>query len=135
LPEPATQAIERARIFLAEDDDLVAQTVTATLKRNGHSVHREPDGASAWQTLEAHPGDFDLLVLDVNMPGLSGIEVVQRVRAANRFQGAILVMSGRLGSEEMQALTAAKVDCVMNKPFELSDFLGNVRRCLAKSPA
>ena len=134
-PAPATQSIDRARIFLAEDDELVAQTVTATLRRGGHSVHREADGAAAWQTLESRPGDFDLLVLDVNMPGLSGIEVVQRVRAADRYRGAILVMSGRLGSEELQTLTAAKVDCVMNKPFELADFLANVRRCLTKSSA
>jgi DNA-binding response OmpR family regulator len=94
-------------------------------------VHREPDGAAAWRTLEARSGDFDLLVLDVNMPGLSGIEVVQRLRAAGRYRGPILVMSGRLGSEELGALTGAKVDGVLGKPFEIADFLSSVRRCLA----
>jgi signal transduction histidine kinase/CheY-like chemotaxis protein len=135
VPEPLTQLITDARIFLAEDDDLVAHTIAATLQRAGHSVHREPDGAAAWRTLEARPDDFDLLILDVNMPGLSGIEVVQRLRAAGRYRRAILVMSGRLGSEEIQALAAAKVDCILNKPFEVAEFLGNVRRCLAKPGA
>jgi len=130
-PVEAARAIVQARIFLAEDDDLVAQTVAATLRRDGHAVHREPDGAAAWRTLEARPDDFDLLVLDVNMPGLSGIEVVQRLRAAGRYRGAILVMSGRLGSEELETLTGAKVDCVLGKPFEIADFLATVRRCLA----
>lgn len=141
LPDPApapaavepARAVTQARIFLAEDDDLVAQTVAATLRRDGHQVHREPDGAAAWQTLDTRPDDFDLLVLDVNMPGLTGIEVVQRLRAAGRYRGPILVMSGRLGSEELEALTAAKVDCVLGKPFEMADFLGSVRRCLASA--
>ena len=135
MPEPPTQVITEARIFLAEDDDLVAHTIAATLQRAGHSVHREPDGAAAWRTLEARPDNFNLLILDVNMPGLSGIEVIQRLRVAGLYRGPILVMSGRLGSEEIQALTAAKVDSILNKPFEVAEFLGSVRRCLAKSGA
>jgi two-component system cell cycle sensor histidine kinase/response regulator CckA len=134
VPVETARSVVQARIFLAEDDDLVAQTVIATLRRDGHEIHREPDGAAAWQTLEARPDDFDLLVLDVNMPGLSGIEVVQRLRAAGRYRGPILVMSGRLGSEELETLTGAKVDCVLGKPFEMADFLGSVRRCLASVP-
>jgi len=132
-PVEPVRAVAQARIFLAEDDDLVAQTVAATLRRDGHQVHREPDGAAAWRTLEARPDDFDLLVLDVNMPGLSGIEVVQRLRAASRYRGPILVMSGRLGSEELETLTKARVDCVLGKPFEMADFLGSIRRCLASA--
>ncbi|MFZ5494634.1 MAG: transporter substrate-binding domain-containing protein [Verrucomicrobiota bacterium] len=128
---PAALPAAQARVLLAEDDDFVAQTVAALLKREGHSVHREPDGAAAWRTIEARPEAFDLLVLDVNMPGLSGMDVARRVRAAGRYRGPILVMSGRLGSEELEQLTAAKVDGVINKPFEIADFQAHVRRCLS----
>ncbi len=123
-----------ARVFLAEDDDFVAQTVTAVLKREGHTIHREPDGTSAWRTLEARPESFDLLVLDVNMPGMSGIDVLRRVRAADRYRGPVIVMSGRLGSEEMEQLTAAKVGCIISKPFEVADFIANLRRSLGGAP-
>ncbi|RXK53852.1 transporter substrate-binding domain-containing protein [Oleiharenicola lentus] len=124
-----------ARVFLAEDDDFVAQTVTAVLKREGHVIHREPDGSTAWQTLETRSEEFDLLVLDVNMPGLSGIDVLRRVRAAGRYRGPVIVMSGRLGSEEMELLTAARVDCIIHKPFEVADLIANLRKVLANRRA
>ncbi len=124
-----------AFVFLAEDDDTVAETVIAVLKREGHVTHREPDGSTAWQTLETRSGDFDLLMLDVNMPGLSGIDVLRRVRAAGRYQGPVIVMSGRLGSEEMELLTAARVDCIIHKPFELADLIANLRKVLANRRA
>ncbi len=123
-----------ARVFLAEDDDFVAQTVAAVLKREGHTIHREPDGTSAWRTLEAKAASFDLLVLDVNMPGLSGIDVLRRVRTSGHYPGPVIVMSGRLGSEEMEQLTAAKVDCVIHKPFEVADFIAHLRRALSSVP-
>lgn len=119
-----------ARIFVAEDDELVAQTILSVLKRDGHTVHREPDGAAAWRELEANPDRFDLLVLDVNMPGMSGIDLVQRVRAAGRYHGAIMIVSGRLTSDELEQLSAAHVNNVMNKPFEIVEFLAMVRRSL-----
>lgn len=137
IPPPATGARPTgpARVFLAEDDDFVAHTVAAVLKREGHTTHREPDGTSAWRTLEAKPETFDLLILDINMPGLSGIDVLRRVRAAGRYQGPVIVMSGRLGSEEMEQLTTAKVDCVIHKPFEVAEFLANLRRALSRTVA
>jgi two-component system cell cycle sensor histidine kinase/response regulator CckA len=122
-----------ARVFVAEDDDFVAHTVAAVLKREGHSIHREPDGAAAWQTIEARPGDFDLLLLDVNMPGLNGIELLRRVRTAGRYRGPVIMMSGRLDSHDMEQLTAARVDCVIHKPFEVADLISNLRKVLAGS--
>lgn len=134
IPRPAGAApdhpVGQARVLVAEDDDSVAQTVAILLKRAGHAVHREPDGTAAWRTLETRPEAFDLLVLDVNMPGLSGLDVVRQVRAAGRYHGPIIIMSGRLSSDDMEFLTAARVDAVINKPFEVAEFLGHVRRCL-----
>ncbi len=130
--EPARQAV--ARVFLAEDEDIVAHTVIAALERMGHTVHREPDGAAAWEHLQAPANQYDLLVLDVNMPGLTGIELTQRVRAAGRHAGPILIISGRLGSEEMQQLTAARVTAMLPKPFSIGDFQSTVRRALQAVP-
>jgi CheY-like chemotaxis protein len=123
-----------SRVFLAEDEDVVAQTVIAALQRMGHTVHREPDGAAAWEHLQSPANSYDLLVLDVNMPGLTGIELTQRVRASGRCTGPILVISGRLGSEEMQQLTAARVTAVLPKPFSIDDFQAVVRRALQAMP-
>ena len=113
---------------------MVAFTVVAALKRMGHVVHREPDGAAAWDHLQAPGNSYDLLVLDVNMPGLTGIELTQRVRTSGRHTGPILIVSGRLGSEEMQQLTSARVTAVLPKPFSIEDFQATVRRALESVP-
>lgn len=132
--KPAEALGRPARIFVAEDDELVAQTITSVLKRDGHTIHREPDGAAAWRTLETDPNRFDLLILDVNMPGMSGIDLVQRVRSAGHYHGRIMIVSGRLTSDELERLAAAQVTSIMNKPFEIMEFLAMVRRNL-KPPA
>jgi len=126
-----TAALGRpARVFVAEDDELVAQTILSVLKRDGHAVHREPNGTAAWRELETDPDRYDLLVLDVNMPGMSGIDLVQRVRSAGHYHGAIMIVSGRLTSDELEQLAAAQVTAVLNKPFEIAEFLAMARHNL-----
>jgi CheY-like chemotaxis protein len=92
-------------------------------------VH-ETNGATAWQHLQNRFDAYDLLVLDVNMPGLDGIELAQRIRDTGQYQGRIMIISGRLGSDDLRQITAAKVDCVLNKPFKVAEFLGAVHDCL-----
>jgi two-component system cell cycle sensor histidine kinase/response regulator CckA len=136
-PERAPEASVRpavftsARVFLAEDEDLVAKAVASALERAGHTVQRESDGAAAWRRLQDKPGEFDLLVLDMNMPGMTGIELVQRLRTSGAYHGPIMIISGRLDSDEMQRLTAAEVACVLTKPFAIAEFQEAVQRCLA----
>jgi DNA-binding response OmpR family regulator len=120
-----------ARIFLAEDDSLVSGAVCAALRRTGHTVTHLPDGAAAWQHLQDHLPDYNLLLLDVNMPGLDGIELAHRVRSSGTFAGKIIITSGRLGSDDLAQLTAARVDFVLNKPFAVTALLEAVHNCLA----
>jgi len=130
-PAPAAApAVDHARIFLAEDEDLVAKAVGSALERSGHTVQRESDGAAAWRRLQEKAYEFDLLVLDMNMPGMTGMDLVQRLRASGIYRGPIMVISGRLDSEEMQRLDAAKVACVLTKPFAIAEFQEAVQRCL-----
>ena len=122
-----------ARVFLAEDEELVASALTAVLRRGGHQVTQSHDGARAWEHLEHRLGDYDLLVLDVNMPGLDGIELAHRVRTSH-FVGRIMIVSGRLTRPELQSIDQARVDRVLAKPFTMAEFLEAVRDCL-KRPA
>jgi two-component system cell cycle sensor histidine kinase/response regulator CckA len=120
-----------ARVFLAEDEEMVARTVIAALERAGHSVHHEIDGAAAWQHLQVRFADYDVLVLDLDMPGFSGLELVQRIRATGHFAGAIIIISGRLGFEELRQLSAVQVTTVLAKPFAIADIQAAVRRSLS----
>lgn len=122
-----------ARIFLAEDDDLVGQSIDAALADSGYTTTRESDGLRAWDHLKSRPEAYDLLVLDVNMPGLDGLEVARRVRAAG-YAGRILVVSGRVDPADTARFATAGVDAVLPKPFGLEAFLAAVRSALAAPP-
>ena len=65
-----------ARILLAEDDDSLRTFLVTSLKRAGHDVAGYGDGDSAWEALEH--GSYDLLLTDIVMPGLDGIELARR---------------------------------------------------------
>jgi signal transduction histidine kinase len=119
-----------ARILLVEDEEYVAQTVAVALERAGYAVHHEPDGAAAWHHLQERFENYDLLVLDVNMPGINGLELTRRIRASHRYDGPILIMSGRIDAHEMEQLTAAQVTCVLNKPFDITELQAAVRHSL-----
>jgi signal transduction histidine kinase/CheY-like chemotaxis protein len=122
-----------ARILLAEDEELVAKTITAALNRVGYIVHQEPDGATAWQHLQDRFQDYQLLLLDLNMPGISGLELTQRVRESRQYDGPILIMSGRVDARERAQLAAAGVTEVLNKPFDIAALQRAVRHSLDPS--
>jgi DNA-binding response OmpR family regulator len=106
--------------------------VTLALDHAGHKVTRLADGAEAWQHLQEHLGDYHLLVFDVNMPGLDGIELAQRVRTTLRYRGPILITSGRLGTDDLKHLAEIRIDGVLNKPFAVQELTDAVRQCLAR---
>ena len=104
------------RILLVEDDPLVGRTAKAMLERFGHTVTHLADGAEAWSKLAGDPGQFDLLLLDVNMPRMSGVDLVRRARGVS-FGGRIVVMSGRVDDQDLRDLKELKVDHILTKPF------------------
>jgi two-component system, cell cycle sensor histidine kinase and response regulator CckA len=125
-----TTGVNVARVLVVEDEELVALTIVAALKRSGHYVHHIADGADGWEHLAPNPGAYDLLMLDVNLPGIDGIEFARRARAAN-YPGRILISSGRLTAPQLQAIGQLHVDRVLPKPFNLAEFQQAVRDCLA----
>jgi two-component system cell cycle sensor histidine kinase/response regulator CckA len=122
------------RVFMAEDDELVASAMRAALERAGYRTTHFAEGAAAWQHLQSHFADYDLLVLDVNMPGMDGITLVRHIAETGQYRGRIIVASGRLDADDMQQLRAAKVDALLLKPFGVVDFLEHVRKWLAAGP-
>ncbi len=128
IPPPAEH--RPACIFLAEDDPLVAKTVLITLRRAGHIVTHLADGTHAWDHLKTNLDQYDLLLLDVNMPGLDGIELTQRIRADGRYTGRILIASGRLDTSDLAKLAQLKIDAILNKPFGGAELLEAIRNSL-----
>lgn len=98
--------------LLLVDDDLVSREVTATvLTMNGYTVHTAVDGTSALEMLVSHACQPDVVLMDAQMPGLSGTELIGEMRS--RTKARIFAMSGSDAPEEV----AAAADGFLLKPF------------------
>ena len=117
-----------ATILFVEDDELVARTVAALLRRMGHQVTQLANGNEAWDHLLANK-NYDLLLLDLDLPGISGLEIARRARTAN-YKGQILVASGRLSEADALELDTLNVDVKLQKPFSPQTLSSAIQECL-----
>src|SRR5581483_4752540 len=79
-------------VLCADDNVILGEIMLCLLARAGHWVEQVEDGAKAWERLSSDIEAFDVLVTDHQMPGLTGLELVERLRAA-KFTGRIVVHS------------------------------------------
>ena len=117
-----------ARILLAEDDESLRRFLTAALVKAGHEVTDFGDGESAWQCLEG--AQFDLLLTDIVMPGLDGIELAKR--AADRDEHLkIMFITGFAAVALHPSSNAPRRAKVLSKPFHLREIVQEVGRMVA----
>lgn len=114
-------------ILLAEDERSVAFSISFALKCDGHKVEIVNDGEEALAKLIVEPGVFDLLITGNNMPRMTGLELVRRLRDAS-FRGKILVLSAHLSAENRAAYEALGVNGMIPKPFDLHQLRAVIRQ-------
>jgi DNA-binding response OmpR family regulator len=119
-----------ARLLLAEDDEGIRGPLTRALEREGHDVEAVADGSTAAQ-LGSDEG-FELLVLDIGLPGLDGLEVCRRVRRT-RPTVPILLLTAQDGELDTVAGLDAGADDYVTKPFRLAELLARVRAQLRRA--
>ncbi|HXF53276.1 MAG TPA: response regulator [Hyphomicrobiaceae bacterium] len=118
-----------ARILLAEDDKATREVIARALEADGHSVTQSLDGQEALDRLTAAPAGIDLLVSDVEMPGLDGVTLVERALAAQPRLKVLLISGFSGGLERAERLKGAGVRSV-SKPFTLDALRSEVRALL-----
>jgi DNA-binding response OmpR family regulator len=117
------------RVLLVEDDRDIAEPLARALTREGYDVSSAGDGRVALErVLDAPP---DLIILDVGLPGMNGLEVCRHVREA-RPQVPIVMLTARDGELETVAGLDAGADDYVTKPFRLSVLLARVRAALRR---
>ena len=117
------------RVLIAEDDPALQQGLQHVLAVAGHQTIVADDGLRADTLLVTEP--FDLIVLDLGLPGLDGMVVLQRLR--NRKQSTpVLILSARDSTVERVHGLDVGADDYMTKPFELSEFEARVRSLLRR---
>ena len=120
------------RILLVEDDAMLADAVTRALKQATHQVQRAANGADADRALATN--EYDLVLLDVGLPQLDGLEVLKRLRA-RRSRVPVLVLTVRDSVQDRVAGLDLGADDYLAKPFELSELEARVRALIRRSHA
>jgi CheY-like chemotaxis protein len=123
-----------ATVLVVDDDPAIREYVGDILELEGHDVRFAADGPSALAAIEEERPDC--VVLDVMMPGMSGHEVLARVRAADGGPGLPVVMLTAAAADESQSWQAwsGGVDYFLAKPFDAEQLLRFLDYLFASSP-
>jgi DNA-binding response OmpR family regulator len=121
-----------SRILVVEDEQHLAAGLRFNLEADGHEVTIAGDGDAALQHLTAKRGTFDLVVLDVMLPGRDGFEVAATLRQRGDFV-PILMLTARGRAEDVLKGFASGADDYLPKPFELAILLARIRGLLRRS--
>ena len=118
-----------ARILLADDDAAVRDLVKRALISEGHNVHVTQDGLEALDYLTMHPVDIDVLVTDVDMPGLDGLSLAEKALQLKPKLGIVLMSGFSDQLDRAKALKAHRLASI-SKPFTLEQIKTMVRSVL-----
>lgn len=119
------------RILLVEDEEKLARMVELELKYEGYSVEKALDGRRGLEL--ALSGEFDLVLLDIMLPQMSGMEVLRRLRRES--QVPVIMLTARDSVVDKVSGLDSGADDYVTKPFATEELLARIRAALRKRPA
>jgi two-component system, OmpR family, alkaline phosphatase synthesis response regulator PhoP len=120
------------RVLVVEDEAHLAKGLRFNLEAEGYQVDVAADGEAALEQLVAKDEHFDVVVLDVMLPGMDGFAVASAMRQAKNYV-PVLMLTARSRPEDVLAGFAAGADDYLPKPFELRIFLARLQGLLRRS--
>jgi DNA-binding response OmpR family regulator len=119
------------RILLVEDEEKVSRFVTLGLNAEQFVVDRAADGITGYEMATAHP--YDILVIDLMLPRLSGTELISRLRQ-NQVETPVLVLTARDQLDDKIKNFENGADDYLTKPFAFAELLARIRALLRRRP-
>jgi DNA-binding response OmpR family regulator len=120
-----------ARILVADDDEDIRMLVVMRLQHSGHDVAQAGDGASAVESCRREAPD--LVVLDLMMPGMNGLDACRTIRSDPALaRTPVILLTARAQSSDVEAGLAAGADDYITKPFSPRDLADRVDALLAQ---
>ena len=119
------------RILLAEDEENIADFVCRGLECFGFNVDRTGRGDEAWEKLREN--DYDLALLDIRMPGMTGLEVCRRLRQERDFAMPVLMLTALDTTDDIVLGLQARADDYMVKPFKFTELLARINALLRRA--
>ncbi len=113
------------RLLLVEDDAMLGKSLKRGLVQAGHAVEWVQDGENALAAIIAN--DFDLIILDMNLPKISGIEVLTQLRSGDKTNQPVLMLTAMDSTEYKIKGLDAGADDYLTKPFDFEELLARIR--------
>jgi len=117
-------------ILIVDDESPLRRTLRTSLTASGFAVEEARSGEEALDTVQQHP--FDLVLLDINMPGIGGVDACRRIRGITPRAGIIMVTVRDVEEDKVRALEAGADDYI-TKPFKLRELTARLRAVLRRT--
>lgn len=122
--------MQQKTILVVEDEKRIARLLEMELESEGYAARIENDGLAGWQAYRE--GGIDLMLLDVMLPGISGIELLRRVRSDDAVTPVILLTAKDAVEDKVSGLDLGAND-YMTKPFDIEELLARIRAAFRHS--
>jgi len=130
MPEPAAGGTKAITVLVADDNDVAQRLCRRVLEKAGYTVLIAADGLQAVEVaLSQRPA---MILMDVAMPGIDGIEAMRRIKTEIPNQPIVIASAHSMASDRERFL-AAGADDILSKPFRLADLVAIVAKLTANS--
>jgi DNA-binding response OmpR family regulator len=120
-------------ILIIEDEEKLAESLREGLVMEGYAVDCRFTGTEGWNMLRNGSEEYDLIILDIMLPGMDGLEVCRRMRSKN-IKVPVILLTARDGIDDRIIGLDAGADDYLGKPFAFSELLARIRSLLRRPP-
>lgn len=133
--QPQVERLSHLRVLVVDDDRINRMAVSRFLKKIGHEAMTAQDGSEALKTLREH--EMDCVLMDIQMPGIDGIEATRRIRQSRSMKTpanvAIIAMTAHVLEEDRNQFEQADMDGFVPKPMQIDALADEIQRVMTSS--